>query len=604
MTTTSPMLADLAAERAVLGTVLAGAAPLAVLDGLSAAAFSDPRHQAIRSAMAAVREDGAEGVDVVLVNGELARAGTIVQAGGPAYLADLATAEAAAESLPAYLRIVADRAEARQRFARLRAEAAELLDPSRPLLDESAARRSSVADLWGPLAARSAEAFSVAPAPLRWLLTGTVDGRPDSGVLALARVALLIAPGAAGKSWALILLALSVATGRDWFGFQVATPGKVLLVLAEEDRGEVDHRLYFAGLAMGLTRQEIDVALERIFVLPAAGRNVALTAEQPAPVPPHRLRDPAVGLPVTGVYWELLDLLERDGPWSAVLLDPLARFAGPEVEVDNSQATKFIQSLERLVSLPGTPSVLCAHHTSKAARRGPSQAGHDAAAAAGSRGASGLTDGARWVAALESLPRVEGAPSLVRLSVVKSNNAGMPPDTFLVRDPDFRGALRTATQAEYSSHSEAAQEVADAPARRRREAKAATLLEEVVSAIAQSREPIGAKALRDRVGGAKAAVDQALAAAFGSGRIVQKFSGARCEGWVLAGKSDGDSGGLRGGLVPRTGGGRDSLPLGESQSPSPAVPRGVEQTAESRSPSPEVANDEAWVRQLLQTEVA
>lgn len=121
-------LVDVTAERAVLGTILAGSAPLSTISGI---AFGEPRHQAIAAALRAAQEDGADQADVALAHAALTRAGRLGEAGGLVYLADLLSAETFEGALPAYLSALRSKAAARERMAQLRAEAADLLDPAR-----------------------------------------------------------------------------------------------------------------------------------------------------------------------------------------------------------------------------------------------------------------------------------------------------------------------------------------------------------------------------------------------------------------------------------------------------------------------------------------
>ena len=135
----------------------------------------------------------------------------------------------------------------------------------------------------------------------------------------------------------------------------------------------------------------------------------------------------------------LLDRVQADdgAGWSLIILDPASRFAGAEAEKDNGAATRFFQVLETLTGAPGNPSVLVAHHTSQDARK---TASTDATAA---RGATALSDAARWQAGLVNLPRYDGAPDLVSFAMQKNNYAAPWPGFKLLRDPDG-GALRKA----------------------------------------------------------------------------------------------------------------------------------------------------------------
>jgi hypothetical protein len=254
---------------------------------------------------------------------------------------------------------------------------------------------------------------------------GAGEGGLDEGVLPLGKVGMLAAGGGVGKTTALLQLAVCVAAGGDarWLRtFSVDEPGDVLVVLAEEEAEEAHRRLYQAAELVGLSPAQRARVAERLVVLPLAGVDVALTRT----VDPH---DKGGGLPVTEATHALVERLrsdrvrsidgtERAREWRLVVLDPLSRFAGADVETDNAAATRFVQVLETIVTVPGTPTVLVGHHTTKADRRESSSDD------TGARGASGLSDGMRWHASMKSLAAVPGEyglPPLVSFRVVKSN---------------------------------------------------------------------------------------------------------------------------------------------------------------------------------------
>ncbi|HEU4403716.1 MAG TPA: AAA family ATPase [Polyangiaceae bacterium] len=264
------------------------------------------------------------------------------------------------------------------------------------------------------------------------------------GVLPLGKVGLLASAGGCGKTMLLCQLAISVATGLPWLGrrggrqgWHVAPRalGKSLLLLGEEDEDEARRRLYNAADTMGLNDEERARAADLIHFVPLAGCPSALTerdergAVRSSPAM-HALRD------------RLEALAKADGePWRLVVVDPLARFADSEAEADNAAATRFIQEAETLARRIGEhksgPAVLVAHHTAKVARREGDASGNAI------RGASGLVDGARWAATLESLPEPDVGPdgpggrrlgfSGARLALVKSNYSATAPPLWLRR---------------------------------------------------------------------------------------------------------------------------------------------------------------------------
>ena len=285
------------------------------------------------------------------------------------------------------------------------------------------------------------EWFTIAPPPRRWLLEhpsdkDTIPSRAQ-GVMPLGKVGILSAPGGAGKTMALVQLALAVASGSEWLDtFRTPNPGNVLLALGEEDLDEVRRRIYDAGRLMCLTDEQRLLAARRIVVLPLAGARISLTDETGAPTP----------------TLEQLRARLSESEWRLIALDPLVRFAGPDAEIDNHAATMFIETLESLAQAPGTPAVIVAHHTNKASR----DAEGDAGAAIAARGASALTDGARWVANLEPDRK---QPRRVKLTIAKSNYSPMGPALMLERAEG--GALRAETKAEAAQREARAAEVRD-----------------------------------------------------------------------------------------------------------------------------------------------
>jgi RecA-family ATPase len=278
-------------------------------------------------------------------------------------------------------------------------EAQEHLERS---LDISRKRELTPFDL--PFETLAEDWFHELPPVRPWLL----KDRDGNGVLPLAKAAALIAAGGVGKTIALIQLAISVATGRDWLGhFRVASPGMVCLALAEEDIAEIRRRIYTVGSSLELTADERAIAASRIVALPLSGTDVRFTDDEGAR---------------TANLNMFRERLCARSDWKLIVLDPLSRFAGGETEKDNSVATRFVEALESLTTVPGNPTVLVAHHTAKWSRREAQQG------SAASRGVTGLTDGVRWVATIESTEAGRAT-----FSVVKTNYSREIPPLPLTR---------------------------------------------------------------------------------------------------------------------------------------------------------------------------
>lgn len=296
------------------------------------------------------------------------------------------------------------------------------------------------------------------PLPRPYLLhlppgAGAFSLRGD-GMVPKGKVGILAAAGGVGKTFALCGLALSVVTGRPWLGrFPTGAElrQRVVLVLGEEDEPELRRRLHQQAGAMALLppdepgqrreeeRERAREAVGRILTLPGSGLDsLALTRAEEGGQP---ARTPFAD----ALYRFLEEEGHRVGGWDAIILDPLSRFAGPDVETDNAAATRLIQVLERFTKLPGGPAVLLAHHTNKASR----SADAGAASAASVRGSSALVDGARWVASLEEVVLSGGGryPGAARFRVTKSNYGRVPEEeVLLIRTGE--GGVRAATPDE------------------------------------------------------------------------------------------------------------------------------------------------------------
>ncbi len=228
----------------------------------------------------------------------------------------------------------------------------------------------------------------------RWLLRHPDrDGKPcpprsGDGMLARGTAGILTAEGGAGKTSALIQLAMALLTGKPWFGhFHTPVPwggegGKVCLLLAEETGEDAWRRVHGTARALELEAEDLEAVGKGLCVLPLAGRMLNL------------LRQVGEEAVETREFQDLREHLRResgDVGWSLIGIDPLARVAGVDAEGDNTLATKLVQATETLAALPGEPTVLVLAHSSKFARR---------IGEADSRGVTGLTDGARWHATL------------------------------------------------------------------------------------------------------------------------------------------------------------------------------------------------------------
>lgn len=380
------------------------------------------------------------------------------------------------------------------------------------LAERRLSRAPALADLRMPL---TAELIRADPPPRRYVLW-TADG---AGVLVTGKVALLGAKGGTGKSFVLMQLTVAVVLGGCWFGdggWQAA-PGRVLLILGEEESEEAQRRLHLAVKMAGASAEQLELLARKITILPLAGHGVALTTET----------ESSNGhLPETPRAEEIRELLrdaaEEGDPFTLVVLDPLSRFAGGDVEKENGAATRFVQVLETFAAADcGAPAVMVSHHLRK---QGKEEATNMADLI---RGASGLVDGVRWAAVLGARRRIEGAPALLQLEVPKTNYAKEPAPLVLCRPEDGRGAIRAATASEIEAYEAAAK--TPKPSAEKVD-RAAALQKRVLEALAA--QPMSGRGLAEYLKVRRPDLDPVITSLAADGDIVR--TGGRNGLWEVA----------------------------------------------------------------------
>jgi hypothetical protein len=224
------------------------------------------------------------------------------------------------------------------------------------------------------------------PPPLDLLLrdtrTATLGG-PGTPFLVRGTLTMLLSEGGIGKSLLAMGLARALATGSLWLGaFQPPQPYRVKLLCGEEGLDELRWR--WRRLAQS-DAHRAPVPDNGIDMHPLEGEECALLA----PGVVHRTYDKTdVWCQLVG---ELKDAKEKGNPYDVLVIDTLAIFGGPDVEIDNHAATVFMGLAASLFTQYGC-TVIVVHHTNKTSRANGTEVGTSA-----SRGASALTDRARCV---------------------------------------------------------------------------------------------------------------------------------------------------------------------------------------------------------------
>jgi hypothetical protein len=112
----------------------------------------------------------------------------------------------------------------------------------------------------------------------------------------------------------------------------------VLIILGEEDLKEARGRLYRASRQMGIRPPKDSIVLRAL-------------KGKPCRLVDDRNQE-------TEFLEELRNYVAETGPYSLIILDPLARFAGKDTEKDNNAATVFDQVCETLIEPSGGAFVL------------------------------------------------------------------------------------------------------------------------------------------------------------------------------------------------------------------------------------------------------
>lgn len=183
-----------------------------------------------------------------------------------------------------------------------------------------------------------------------------------AGVLRKGHKLMLAGPSKAGKSFALLELAMAIASGGRWMGW-TCTRGRVLYVNMELARESCLDRLRTMQDQFGLSAEALGNV--RIWNL----RGKALTLKDLAPK----------------LIWRL-----RNNPVDVIILDPIYKLIGGN-ESDMGDVARFCGLMDRLCVELGCAVVYC-HHHSKGAQGGKNAADRASGSGVFARDADALLD--------------------------------------------------------------------------------------------------------------------------------------------------------------------------------------------------------------------
>ena len=202
------------------------------------------------------------------------------------------------------------------------------------------------------------KAFNEEPAPLDFIWPGFLAGT----------VGALFAPGATSKSFLAIQAGVAISSGKDMLGLGIERAGRVVYIGLEDRDDVLKHRAYAIGKRLSPEARE--ASAERFDVLFLYGDGLDIMAAEDSK---------AIVAYCSGARLIIVDTFSR-----AHRLD----------ENSNSDMSRALSRLEWITRETGA-SLLFLHHISKGASRNGEGGDQHAA-----RGASALTDNARYAAAL------------------------------------------------------------------------------------------------------------------------------------------------------------------------------------------------------------
>ena len=237
-------------------------------------------------------------------------------------------------------------------------------------------------------------------------------------------VTLLSAAGGTGKSFFALIIAMSIACGRELVpGWKPKGPGKALLVSFEDEALEIHRRAQRIAYVFGLTRQEAALIAQNLVIVPWS---------RPDFFRVDRERNIIQGPDLTA----LAKMLAEDD-YLLCVLDPVAALLGGAIEENSNESAQRVVGMLTAI-LPPTTALLLAAHTSKTDRE----------TASSPRGAGAWSDAARQAWGLrppnkdeiKDLPPGTDVRQAVVLHSTKSNYSARASDMFLVRSQDPKGA--------------------------------------------------------------------------------------------------------------------------------------------------------------------
>jgi len=154
------------------------------------------------------------------------------------------------------------------------------------------------------------------------------------GLLRVGAILLLQGASKTGKSFALISLAIALATGSRWLGFQ-CRKSRVLYINLEIQEASFDWRVADVAEAMGADAQTVE---DNLTIWDARGKNYSI----------EELKEEFA-------QWE------ADGRFDAIIIDPLYKVQSGS-ENDTESINRFFNAIDSIARESGASIIVCHHY--------------------------------------------------------------------------------------------------------------------------------------------------------------------------------------------------------------------------------------------------
>jgi hypothetical protein len=318
-------------EQGVLGCALSSPDSLAqIITALPRKdRFYDLRHQMIFAALVQMRR-AQQPIDLITLHEWLKQAGLLEQVGGIPYLSQLQEIVPSAANLPAYLVIVAEKFELRKIVQTCSAIVGRVFDNTSSVADLKALVQSELAEVFDRHATGDLPELIDAAAFIACLIEPPAE--LVEGILHLTDKLVFGGSSKSFKTWCLIDLAVSIATGTDWLGRRTAQ-GRVLFVNFEIQPHAWQRRISAVAKAKARDIQTGQIVLWNL-------RGYAADFRQLIPKIIERCRAEKFAL---------------------IILDPIYKLYGGTDENAAGDVAELLNALERLAKETGAAIAFGAH---------------------------------------------------------------------------------------------------------------------------------------------------------------------------------------------------------------------------------------------------